>query len=733
MSTELPDQPLEPQKIAIAATFTAEPLEKPLGFWVQELGTPMRIEFAPYNQILQQLLDPSSLFSTNRHGVNVVLLRFEDWLRSGPDARVLNTRQNVEGNLRELAAALTAAAERLPTPYLVCLCPGSPAQAVDPEKSSFLKQMEALLISALAGVTGLRIVPTSELADAYPVTAYYDAGGDQLGHIPFTPLFFTALGTMIARKIYALKNPHYKVIVLDGDQTLWDGVCGEDGPLGIEISPVRRAIQEFMVEQHDSGMLLCLCSKNNEEDVVQVFEQRTEMVLQRRHLVAWRVNWKRKSENIKSLAGELQVGLESFIFIDDDPLECAEVEANCPEVLTLQLPGNPDVLPKFLRNLWVFDRGNTTEEGGKRTVLYTESFQREQFRKQAPSFEEFLAGLRLKVQISPLVPHQLARVSELTNRTNQFNFTTTRRSEIEIRQLMESEGAECLVVHVKDRFGNYGFVGVVVFKAHAGAMTVDTFLLSCRALGRRVEHRMLARLGEIAQERGLDRIDIPYVRSPKNQPALDFLESLGAPPKELLGGSFQFRLTARFAAAVRDQAISERTDGSTSKPAPSAAASSGFAANTQARASLLTSIATELCDADQIHRVVAERALRQPKRSTTYVAPRTDIERRLAEIYAEFLDVERVGIHDSFFELGGHSLLATQVLSRIREAFQVELSQRLFFASEFTVAEMAKQVMKQQIKRADPQEVAVLKKRLNELSDEEVKALLASKKKPQTL
>jgi FkbH-like protein len=517
--------------------------------------------------------------------------------------------------------------------------------------------------------------------------------------------------------------------VLDGDQTLWDGVCGEDGPLGIEITPARRAIQEFMVEQHDSGMLLCLCSKNNEEDVVQVFEQRTEMVFQRRHLVAWRVNWKRKSENIRSLAEELQVGLDSFIFIDDDPIECAEVQANCPEVLTLQLPGNPEILPKFLRNLWVFDRGSITEEGGKRTALYRESFQREQFRKQAPSFEEFLAGLRLKIQISTLAPHQLSRVSELTNRTNQFNFTTIRRSEVELKQFCELEGAECLVVHVKDRFGNYGFVGVVIFKAHGGAMTLDTFLLSCRALGRRVQHRMLARLGEIARERGLERIDIRYIRTAKNQPALDFLESLGAPVKEPVGDGFLFRLPVEFAAAVGDHLpVSERTHAAVDKPASSAVASSVFAADAQAKAPLLTSIATELCDADQIHKVVAERALRQLKRSTIYVAPRTDIERRLAEIYAEFLDVEQVGIDDSFFELGGHSLQATQVLSRIRKVFQVELSPRLFFASEFTIAEMAKQVMKQQIKRADPQEVAALAKKLNELSDEEVKALLAKKK-----
>jgi acyl carrier protein len=284
------------------------------------------------------------------------------------------------------------------------------------------------------------------------------------------------------------------------------------------------------------------------------------------------------------------------------------------------------------------------------------------------------------------------------------------------------------VVHVKDRFGNYGFVGVIIFKVHAGTMTVDTFLLSCRALGRRVQHRMLARLGEIARERGLDHIDIPYVRTPKNQPALDFLETLAAAHKAPLEGGFLFRLAAENAAMVSGQQVPERTQAPVSSAAPSAAGAPVLAANTQARASLLSMIATELCDADQIRKVVSDRALRQPKLNTSYVAPRTDIERKLAEIYAEFLDVEQVGIHDSFFELGGHSLLATQVLSRIRDAFHVELSSRLFFASEFTVAEMARQVMKQQIKKADPREVAALVDRLKGLSDEQVKALLAAKK-----
>ena len=128
------------------------------------------------------------------------------------------------------------------------------------------------------------------------------------------------------------------MIVLDCDNTLWKGVCGEDGPLGIEITPPYRALQEFMVGQANAGRLLCLCSKNNESDVLDVFEQRTDMLLREEHFVSRRINWNSKSDNLQSLARELNLGLESFIFVDDNPVECADVEINCPGVLTLQLP-----------------------------------------------------------------------------------------------------------------------------------------------------------------------------------------------------------------------------------------------------------------------------------------------------------------------------------------------------------------------------------------------------------
>lgn len=520
--------------IAITATFTVESVEESLTFWAQKLALPFKIAFAPYNQVFQQLLDPSSLLARNEDGINVVLVRFEDWQRfDGTAAQGTRTYPNdemkVERNTQDLIGALKTATKHRATPLLVCVCPASPDVAADLNRAALFERMEKQLVSELESVSGVYVVMTTELAALYPVSQYYDSYGEEVGHIPYTPAFFTALGTMITRKVTAIRGAPYKVIVLDCDQTLWKGVCGENGPLGVEIDPPYKALQEFMVAQYNRGRLLCLCSKNNKADVFDVFDCHPGMVLKREHIVSWRVNWKPKSENIRSMAEELQLGLDSFIFLDDDRVVCAEVQANCPEVLTLQLPQEAENIPRFLSHVWAFDCVKTTEEDRQRTTFYRQKAMREHFRKETFTFDKFLAGLELEVQISELLPQHVGRVAQLTQRTNQFNCTSIRRSESEIQQFCILLGdMECLVVDVRDRFGDYGLVGVIMFETRQNALWVDTFLLSCRALGRGVEHQMLAHLREVAKVRGFDYVIVPYLPTSKNQPALDFLNSIGA-------------------------------------------------------------------------------------------------------------------------------------------------------------------------------------------------------------
>jgi FkbH-like protein len=534
------------RRIAIASTFTAQSIEKPLRFWMEKLGLAADLAVAPYGQVFEQLLDPSSLLLRGGPGCNVILMRFEDWWRNLPAER----GAGLERNARELATALRSAGAYVDTPFLVCLCPASPSLLADAATAGLFAQLEESLTAELAA-SGILTVTSAELAATYPVADPHDAYTERLGHIPYTPAFFTALATMVARRIYRLNSPPHKVIVLDCDGTLWRGSCAEEGPLGVAVDPPYQALQQLMVQQHDAGMLLCLCSKNRPEDVHAVFDRHPAMRMARHHVIAERIDWRPKPESLRSLSEELGLGLHSFVFVDDNPVECAAVRASCPEVWTCQLPAAAEEIPRLLRHVWAFDHLHVTVEDRRRTDLYRQRAERERLRQQAPSLGEFLAGLGLEVLIAELEPGQLQRAAQLTQRTNQLNFTTIRRSVPELERALGSGELQGRGVEVRDRFGEYGLVGLLLFRCGGGTLWVDTFLLSCRVLGRGVEHRMLAALGDLAWQQGLERVAIPFVPSERNCPAAGFLADIARGGEEPWEAGSLFVLSAAQAAAVR--------------------------------------------------------------------------------------------------------------------------------------------------------------------------------------
>ncbi|HEV2395159.1 MAG TPA: amino acid adenylation domain-containing protein [Verrucomicrobiae bacterium] len=654
--------------IAITATFTAELLAEPLGYWLKELDLPAIVEFAPYNQVFQQLLDPCSLLAANENGLNVVLLWLEDWQRRAGvpgQERAQGPDENLARSVQEFSAALKAAASRTSTPFLVCLCPPSPATLADPVQSKVLAREEAALVAGLEGSAGVYVLSSADIGRWYPVKEYYDPSGDELGHVPFTPLFFTGLATAIGRKYHSLQRAPGKVIVLDCDQTLWSGVCGEDGPHGIQLDPPWKALQEFMRAQQEAGMLLCLCSKNNEADVLEVFNQRLDMPLRREHFISWRLNWQPKSENLRSLAQELQLGLDSFIFLDDNPLECAEVEANCPEVLVLQLPTEPRQIPDFLNHCWIFDHLKLTAEDKRRAQLYRQNQQREQLRVQSPSLLDFLSRLELKLDIHPMRVEELSRVAQLTQRTNQFNCNPARLTESDLQQRLSS--SEVFAVQVSDRFGDYGLAGVLLCQWRTDLLQVDWFLLSCRVLGRGVEHRMLSWLGERARERSAKWVDLHFVKTARNKPAFDFLESVGADFKQALNGGYVFRFPAGFAAEVAFQPSVANVTLSAQSAAPIPASGGGSAQNQGRKFTQCRSIALEANEAAKIQQRIESRRVLRTVKQMDYAAPQTEIERRLCGLWQDLLHVTRVGLKDNFFELGGHSLLAVRLFAEIEK------------------------------------------------------------------
>jgi FkbH-like protein len=687
--------------IVVAANFTADLLEEAVRFWLDDLEIPCEIEFAPYSQVFQQLLDPASLFGRNAAGLNVVLIRVEEWWRAAlADGKAGISHEQVERNAQDFLTAIGSASERLSVPLLICFCPSGTATQTDKPLADYLGSIENKLAAGANQLRGIDVVTSAELASLYPVADYEDVRADKVGHVPYTQEFFNVLGTMVARRFYRLQSPPYKIIVLDCDNTLWRGVCGEDGALGVKVDLAARALQEFVIAQRNAGMLLCLCSKNNEEDAWKVFAQNSGMVLRRDHIVAFRINWLPKSENLRSLAAELQLGLDSFILLDDNAMECAEVEARCPEVLALEVPQEAPAASKFLAHVWAFDHLPLTEEDRVRSAMYGQNADREALRKKSMSLDDFLAGLELQLEILPMEKGDLARVAQLTQRTNQFNFTAIRRSENEIERLCSEGVAECLVVKLRDRFGDYGTVGTMIFVESPGLMEVDSILLSCRALGRRVEQRMLGILGTIAQQRGIERVRLNFSPTPKNKPAREFLESIGAKFEQPDRASYFWDFPPAALIAIPSTTPSGGERSTTVSETAVKVESNQFSK----KSSIFVRIAAQLSDAASISRAVAARRAITHRNDDNYLEPGTPFEKFLATTWMKFLQVDRVGVADNFFDLGGQSLSAMQVAFKIEEEFHIDFSLDTFLQSP-VLADQAQRLEDEILGQADPNEL----------------------------
>jgi len=593
-----------------------------------------------------------------------------------PSGRTRRTADSLKRNIQEFGVALRSFMHQAKVPLVLCFCPRTPAAEADAELKAMLSEAEEAMTSVAGRMANVHFISSASLLRRYPVSDYYDPHGHHMGHIPYTSDCYAAIGTALVRAIYNLRRNPFKVIVLDCDNTLWKGACGEDGPLGVEVTAAYRTLQKFMIAQMEAGMLLCLCSKNNEQDVLDVFDQRGDMPLKRDHLVSWRINWNSKSENIRSLAKELNLGMDSFIFIDDNPVDCADVEINCPGALVLQLPENTDAVPSFLDHIWAFDHASSTKEDQLRTRMYQEGAQRERYREQTFSLKDFVQGLQLRVEIGELTEEQLDRVSQLTFRTNQFNFTTVRRSKKEIEDLLQRQDAKCLVVRVIDRFGDYGLVGVLIYESQRDRYKVDTFLLSCRVLGRGVEHALVSQLGKRAAEDGKQFVEFTYRRTDKNLPALEFITSIGEKYRNETGMSWTF--PAEILASVKYQPannapIGPVADGTAGaeRTAPGRTPAFGVAD----RSGRLQQIGESLCDIDRLARAIEESRVRnQPLDARAGVMQGSAMEVALMKIWRRVLGRPRIGMNDNFFEVGGTSLRAVQVIAMIKKEFNQTLS-----------------------------------------------------------
>jgi hypothetical protein len=357
-------------------------------------------------------------------------------------------------------------------------------------------------------------------------------------------------------------------------------------------------------------------------------------------------------------------------------VECADVEINCPGVLTLQVPREPASYASFFEHIWAFDHTGTTEEDRSRTRMYQANAQRESFRAQTPSLKDFVADLLVRVEMAEATEDQLSRVSQLTFRTSQFNFTTIRRSASEIRDFLKQGNAGCLVVRVADRFGDYGLVGVVMYETEADRFKLDTFLLSCRVLGRGVEHTVLSRIGQRALSSGKRFVELTCLPTERNLPAREFVSSLGDQYRSQAGESWLF--PAEYLAGLQYNP-DEKTRQGNDKPAtaneekPPLPPAFGFSIS--ARSEHLQRIGEELYDISRVAKAIGE--FRLGTRGLDEVAetePFSGLETVILNIWRKVLGRPGIGLNVNFFEAGGTSLKAVQVIAMIRKEVKQNLS-----------------------------------------------------------
>jgi len=323
-----------------------------------------------------------------------------------------------------------------------------------------------------------------------------------------------------------------KCIVLDLDNTLWGGIVGEDGFEGIKLGPdpAGRTFVEFqrvLKSLLKSGIILAINSKNNSEDAMKVIKKHPHMVLKEEDFACLKINWNDKIANMRDIAKELNIGLDSMVFFDDDPVNRELIKMSIPEIKTIDLPQDPSSYALILRELNDFNVLKITDDDFKRAKMYSQEQERHDLESTTKNLDEYLKKLDIRVKVLLADKFSIPRISQLSLKTNQFNLTTKRYQEEEIKEFVKDDKMIVGCAEVEDKFGESGITNIFIIKKNNEEWILDTFLLSCRIIGRGIEEGILGKIIEMAKKEGVKKIKAQFIPTQKNKPAENFLSNYG--------------------------------------------------------------------------------------------------------------------------------------------------------------------------------------------------------------
>lgn len=544
-ATDAASSTLKPLKVALLSSFSIEFVHDAL--IAQGFANGLRTEiYQPaFDQIRQEILNPQSRLYAFEPDIVVIAVEGGDWLPevyagfmdAGPDADGMH-----EAGMR-FVADLTGLAHgfrrQSSKPLLVHnVAPprrksaGIADSTLPASQHDLIAGLNRGLAEAMAQVTDAYVLDYAGLVAELGSRQWYDTRMRLYARMPIAAAMLGALAREYMKYFRALTGLTKKCLVVDLDNTLWGGVIGEDGLDGIQLGPTYpgSAFVEFqraVLDLHRRGVILAIASKNNQADVDAVFARHKSMLLEPLHFAAAQVHWEAKVESLVRIAAQLGVGLEHMVFADDNPAECELIRRELPAVTVIDLPRRPELYVDALLDEGLFDTVRVSDEDRRRGALYRQRALAQTLRGEGGSLEDYYRSLAMELSIAPIDETTLARAAQLTRKTNQFNLTTLRYSEAELAVRKGAPDWVLLTVGVRDRFGDNGTVGVVMAQARDGKLDIDTFLLSCRIIGRTVETAMLAHLCTLATERGIATLSGQLRPTARNMPAQDMFERHG--------------------------------------------------------------------------------------------------------------------------------------------------------------------------------------------------------------
>lgn len=531
-------------KIAILSSFTVNGVEETLRVKCAEKNIECVTYVGSYNQYNQEILDQNSKLYKFDPDICFLLIDTRniigDLFHFPYSISEQEKRNLVDSKITEIKKLTDIFTSKTKSKLVVTNfhIPSYSSYGISETKSQYgfhkmIRDLNDKLNSAFIDSESVFIYDFERFISKYGEEQVFDYRQFFVGDMKIALDYLPYLANDLMSYVIAYMGISKKCIVVDLDNTLWGGIVGEDGFNGIKLGPEPPGnafveFQKVLLSLYQRGIILAINSKNNYDDALKVIKEHPYMILREDHFGAVRINWEDKVTNMKKIANDLNIGLDSIVFLDDDPVNREYMKLGIPQVLTIDLPADPSLYAKTIKDMNEFSVLKITHEDTQRGKMYLEQKKRNELQQSAPNLESFLEQLDLKVMIKKADDFTIPRISQLTLKTNQFNLTTKRYQETDIRKFAKDKNYLVGCAQVEDKFGDNGITGVfIVKKDNQKEWFIDTFLLSCRVMGREVEKGILGHIINKAKENGAEKIKAQFIPTQKNKPIEDFLPNCG--------------------------------------------------------------------------------------------------------------------------------------------------------------------------------------------------------------